>query len=646
MKLKLKKLHLINFKGIKDLEINFEDKTSIYGANATGKTTIFDAYSWLLWNKDSLNRKKFGIKPYDENNEIVHGVDSMVEGLLEVDGKVLKLTKVYSEEWGSVRGKKEKEFKGNTTDHYINDVPVKQKEYNEKIESFIGEKEFNLLSNPLYFNAIIDKKERRQILLSLIKDVDKSQIIALNKNLEKLDLENYKIEEIRAMAKSTSSKINKEIESLPARIDELEKSKNTYNFESIERNKNNLEKELEDIEKALSKGNESTEIITKKNAKIQEYLDRQRDLKRETDDLNDKKRREIEKAYNDKKEAFENKKKTIRNEIIEVEKKRDYLSENLIKLEKDLKGYEELVSKYRQDWIDTNSKIFDGSLNCPTCGRPYEEHKQKEIKETFNLNKSKELEKIQELATTAKEEIEDRKKLIESTKNNVKTLTDKVINLEEEFKNLGEFKEEKPTFIEELVPKEYTKLQEEIDKIKEELKKLDSEDNTELIQEQKRIKNDLESINKTLGLKGQNEALDERIEAYKKEEKKLAKAFEEKVEILDLCDEYTRTFTELVSTKINILFDLVNFKLFEKQVNGALVETCEVMVKGVPYSDLNNAAKINAGIDVINTLNKYLGKSVPIFVDNAESINKIMDTKSQLVKLVVSEDKELNIKGV
>lgn len=643
--MKLKELQIKNFKGITDLKVKFEDKTSIYGANATGKTTIFDAYSWLLWGKDSLNRKDFGIKPFEASGGVKHGLESTVEGLIEVDGKEIKLRKVYREVWTKKRGSTTETFTGNTTDYFINEVPVKKSEYNSRIKEIVSEKEFNLLSNPLYFNSILDKKERREVLLSLIKDIDKDDVIKASENLKKLDLENYSIDEIKAMAKASKTKINKKIESLPARIDELEKSKNTYNFESIESNKKELEGKLGDIEKALSKGSASTELIEKNNKKIQEYLDRQRELRRKTDDLNDKKKREIDKAYNDKKEVFENKKKAIRNELIEVEKKRDYLSENLIKLEKDLKGYEELVSKYRQDWIDTNSKIFDESLNCPTCGRPYEEHKQKEIKETFNINKSKALEEIQGLATTAKQEIEDRKKLIESTKNQVKFLTDEVIKLEEEFKSLGEFKEEKEKFIEELVPQDYMKLQEEIDKIKEELNKLDSEDNTDLLNEQKRLKNDLESINKVLGLKGQNEALNERIEAYKKEEKKLAKAFEEQVEILDLCDEYTRTFTELISTKINILFDLVNFKLFEKQVNGALIETCEVTISGVPYSDLNNAGKINAGIDVINTLNKYLGKSVPIFIDNAESVNKLQETESQIVKLIVSKNKELVIKG-
>ena len=642
--MKLKKLTIENFKGIKSLEISFSDKTSIFGANATGKTTIFDAYSWLLWDKDSLNRKDFGIKPYDLSGS-TKSIDSMVTGILEVDGKSIELCKVYKEVWTKKRGQTQATFTGNTTEYFINSVPVKKSEYNSRISTIIDEKEFNLLSNPLYFNQILDKKERREVLLSLIKGVDKDDVISANESLKLLDLNNYSIDEIRAMAKATSKKINDDIKSLPARIDELEKSKNTYNFENIEKNKEKLETRLDEIEKTLSKGTGSTELIAKKNAEIQVLLDRQRELKRETDDLNDKKRREIDKAYEDRKEEFEKAKREARNKLEEASNEY-YQKEKKIKtFETEIESLDKEVQELRNRYIETNNKVFDGSLECPTCGRPYEEHKQAEIKDAFNLNKSKELEKLGAYGKELASKLAEKKAEKSSIQLELETSKMDLNKLSVEFECFGEFKEEKEKFIEELVPQEHMKLQEEIDKIKEELKNIDSEDNTELVQEQKRIKTDLESINNTLGLKGQNEALNERIEAYKLKEKELATEYEKQIEILDLCDEYMRTFTELVSAKINDLFDYVSFKLFDTQVNGGLVETCEVTIDGVPYSDINNAAKINAGIDVINTLSKHLDIEVPIFVDNAESVNEIRETDSQLVKLIVSEDKGLKIKG-
>ena len=193
MIVKLKKLTLKNFKGIKEKEVIFSDKTNISGDNATGKTTIFDAYSWLLWGKDSLSRKDYEIKPYDENNNVVHNLESTVEGVFDIDGKETTFTRVFKEVWTKKRGSNNETFTGHTTDFYINEVPKKKKEYEERIGEFVSEDEFNLLSNPRYFNEILDKKERRKILLSLVKDVNIEDVKEANKEIEDLDLSNYTI---------------------------------------------------------------------------------------------------------------------------------------------------------------------------------------------------------------------------------------------------------------------------------------------------------------------------------------------------------------------------------------------------------------------------------------------------------------------
>ena len=157
MHVTLKKLTLSNFKGIKEKEIDFTEKTNISGDNATGKSTIFDAYSWLLWGKDSFNRKDYEIKPYDENNDIIHNLESSVVGIFDIDGKEIKFERIYKEVWSKKRGSNTETFTGNTTDFYINDVPKKKKEYEDEIGKIVTEDEFNLLSNPLYFNTILDR---------------------------------------------------------------------------------------------------------------------------------------------------------------------------------------------------------------------------------------------------------------------------------------------------------------------------------------------------------------------------------------------------------------------------------------------------------------------------------------------------------
>ena len=189
MRIFLKSLKLENFKGIKDLSVDFNnDITNIYADNGLGKTTIFDAYTWLLWDKDSLNRKDFSIKPYDKNGEEIHNLESSVEGVLLFDDTELTLKKIYKEIWTKKRGSTQSEFTGHTTDYYINSVPIKKKEYNDRLATVIDEDNFNLLSNPLYFNQIIDKNKRRSIVLSLIEFCFHDNFNELKKYLDNLEL--------------------------------------------------------------------------------------------------------------------------------------------------------------------------------------------------------------------------------------------------------------------------------------------------------------------------------------------------------------------------------------------------------------------------------------------------------------------------
>ena len=111
-----------------------------------------------------------------------------------------------------------------------------------------------------------------------------------------------------------------------------------------------------------------------------------------------------------------------------------------------------------------------------------------------------------------------------------------------------------------------------------------------------------------------------------------------------LTEEFIRTKVRLLEEKINSKFKLARFKLFEVQVNGALAETAETMYNGVPYSNLNNGARLNIGLDIINTLAEHYGFEAPIFVDNAEAVTQLIPTTGQQIRLIVSaQDKKLRI---
>lgn len=599
MKIILKSLKLENFKGIKNLSIDFKDRvTTIAGDNAAGKTTIFDAYCWLLWDKDSLNRKSFGIKPYDKDGQEVHNLESSVEGDFIFGDTELKLKKIYKETWTKKRGSTQSEFTGHTTDYYINSVPIKKKEYTDRIASAVSEDDFNLLSNPLYFNQILDKNRRREILLSMIDEVEPKDIVAKNKDLKDLDLENYTVDELKKMAKDTARKINKDLESIPARIDELNKSRVDTDFKTLEFRKNTITPAIRKIDEELADESKAAEKISGYTEKIAELKAKKLEIisQYQADCLEVKNRNQATK--------------------LQAGKDQEAIKEAKEKVEK----WQELLEKSREDWCKTYKEQYSGDFKCPTCHQDLPEEEVEAVMKNFNKLKSEKLAEIEEKANILKAKFKECQEFVDITSKK----TYRYEELPEE-------------------PEDITAIDSEVENLRANLKDSASCNKKDLLDKKAKLQADLDEINRQLSLQGQNDSIDERIADLESKEKDLAKAYEDQQRIIYLCDEYTKTYVDMVSDKINQVFSLAKFKLFERQINGGIAEACEVTIDGVPYGDLNSAAKINAGLDVINSLSKKLDLKVPVFIDNAESVNKLIETDTQLVRLAVSKDKELKI---
>jgi len=628
MNIKINTLRLQNFKGIKELEINFKDKlTNIYGDNAVGKTTVFDAFCWLLWDKDSLNRSQFEIKTLDENGQAIPMIDHSVEAVLDIDGVDTTFKKIYSEIWTKKRGQTQKEFNGHTTDYYINDVPIKKKEYQDRIASVISEEQFKLLSNVQHFNVNLDKKQRRDTLLSLIDDVNVDEIIASNEDFKKLELDKYKLEEIRAMNKATASKINKEIEELPVRIDELNNSIQELDFDALEFRKKSKVSLKSIIDKQLSDFSSIADNISRISRDITILELEKNSILRQIEDDYNKKVQKKEQCQNN----HDGEKLRIKRKIANIEEENRTLT-------KEIELFNKNLDDERAKWIKLNEEEFDGDTICPTCKQELPVEQIDKIKEEFNINKSKKLEQIELQAKHIKDKIGLKEKAIEDN-NKI------IMELEFEFTELNreDIEIEDAEIKKDPVPEKVAEIDAEIEAKKQELANLNKSDNKDLLERKKAIESEIEEINKQLYYKEENIKIQAKIEQYKEQEKELAKAYEKTQEILNLCDEYTKVYTSLVSDKINNMFKLVKFKLFDVQINGGISETCEATVDGVPYSDVNNAGKINAGLDIINVLSEKLDIYTPIFIDNAESVNELIEVNAQVVRLVVSNDKSLRV---
>ncbi|KYH35867.1 chromosome partition protein Smc [Clostridium tepidiprofundi DSM 19306] len=645
MNIILKSLKIKNFKGIKDMSIDFGRVTNIYGENATGKTTIFDAFTWLLFDKDSRDRKDFDIKTIDNNGNVIHGLEHEVTGVLNVDGTDITLSKIYKEKWARKRGEATKEFTGHTTLYHINGVPVKKSEYQKKINDIIDENLFKLISNPLYFSNMMKWQDRRKVLLDIIGDITEARIIEFNCDLKALEqlLVDKDIDTLKKSIMARKKALNDEIKSIPYRIDELNNSIHKLDFEALEFRKRGIIAAIKNTEDKLLNSSKINEEFLKKQDKLYKLKSKLKD---------------IEYVAKDK---AEEPLKQLEFELREAEKEKSKLKMQLYKLETDIASKESFVSsieeeleKLRNEWNLVNQEtlnIPEESFICPTCKRPLEEHdikaKKTEMIENFNQNKAEKLAAINTTGKQKKEKMEEFKFGIERLKIEKNSAVKKI---EEVNEILAERKAKIDNFTPSIDLENNKEYQEVLKQIKELETKLSSPRIDNEIKELKikkmQLDKELEEINSQLAYKEQNEKTKVRIKELMDKEKELAQKMAELEGQEFLCEEFIKTKVELLEDSINSKFKHVSFKLFDMQINGGLSETCEALINGVPFGSANTASQINAGLDIINTLTKHYNISTPVIIDNRESINKLIECNSQIINLIVSKDKKIRVEGI
>lgn len=647
--IKILSMKLENFKGIKSLDIEMNGlNVKIFGDNATGKTTIVDAFLWLLFDKDSQNKKDFSIKTVDQYGKEIHGLEHMVQAEFDVNGTKLNLKKVYAEKWVKKRGFATAEFTGHTVSFFVNDVPNKKKEFDETIKSIVNEDIFKLLTNPSFFNEQMHWKDRREMLIKICGDIDDEDVIMSDKRLTKLSevIGNRSIEDNKKIIAARRSEINKELEKIPVRIDEINRS--LPDLSDVD--KTLLEKQIESIN--ISIDEKMTLINNMQNGL--EISNKRRELQDIEIDI----RNLIYEIEGDTKEKFYAAKARLQEEEsnISLIKNKINAKQQLIKniLSENSRLEVENID-LRTKWTDINSRefTFEQDCNCPTCGQYLPKEKIEEARNKahseFNISKSKKLEQINLSGKQNKEKMENnlseiagfQKKIdgyreqISIKDNLVKMIQENLVALEKSISDVSKDKRyigklnEKSVIEQEIV--KFTKNSNEsvltIKKEIDELKHKRDEIQAEL------VKFEMVDMSK------------KRIDELMKQERILATEFEKLEHELYLTEEFIRTKVKMVTDLINSKFKYARFKLFEQQINGGLQECCETTFEGVPYSTgLNNAARINVGLDIINTLSKHYGLHAPIFIDNAESVTKFIDTDSQIVSLIVSEqDKKLRV---
>lgn len=641
--IKLQELILRNFKGVKEFKFTPNgENANIFGDNATGKTTIYDAFLWLLFNKDSQNRADFEVKALGQSGEPAHGLEHEVTAVLAVDGKTVDLCKRFSEKWVKARGKASKEFTGHQTDYFINGVPVKAGEFKSAIADLIDEETFKLLTNPRYFNEVLKWERRREIILQVSGDVATDDVLAADQDLAALAqvLDTRSIDDQKKTIHVQRKRVNGELEKIPVRVDEATRSLAAVPDEPIgalKAKKNSLEAQVAAKQKEIA-------AIGKPEGQI--------------DNL--KKAMEIERSIQAKYRAFTDEKlercRRVRKEIDACDttttalgRKKAGHQADIEKSSGDIKSCMNHLESLRLQWIQKNAETlpaFQDADTCPTCRQPLPcdmiEASRQRVTADFNLKKSQALERI------AMSGNEFKTALSKMQADKAKAETD----LAEAVKDIVRLESMKAHFEKQIATLESDEFKKDESAL-EEISRLRQESPDDIAVERDKktlqavlahIQDELQAVNAGILAYESAEKVRARIEELKAQEKTLAAEFEALEEQLFLCEKFTRIRVKMLEDKIAGKFKMARFKMFHDQINEGIKDCCETLSQGVPYGNLNNAARINIGLDIISTLIDHYGVSAPIFVDNAEAVTALYLVPAQTIRLIVSEShKQLTI---
>ncbi|MGE6602630.1 hypothetical protein ACQKEY_12975 [Lysinibacillus fusiformis] len=661
-KIELVVLKLRDFKGIKSLDIQLDGgNAQIFGDNEVGKTTTFDAFLWLLFDKDSNNKKDFAIKTLNGDGSERHNLEHTVEGTFLVEGATVTLKKIYKEKWTKKRGQPVAEFTGHEVEHFVDEVPLSKKAYTAKVNEIVEEEVFKLLTSPTYFNEQMKWQEKRQLLLEICGDISDHEVIASNKALSKLnDLLNGKsLDDMKKIITSKKKHINEELEKIPVRIDEINKMmpETTVDVETMRQQVAKIETDIEELQEQKIRVKNGASVLDKQR-QLQELEMKRTDLKRsfEVDSM-----QEVYKAQAKLQEVQGNT-QIINSKLQQADNNRKFKVDEANRIQNDISSIEKEMDELRKEYRVIEAKEFEhgDDHECPACKQslPAEqvENARKEALALFNESRTFRLSEINREGISHKEQVAELNNRLTVLRNEhdaalaeMNKYQDELSVQDKELKKAQKALETANSAVKDVTTTdEYKSLNLQIEALQAEIKQLNEhayEAVAGIDEEINKFNIERKECNNAIAQHANIEANKDRIIELEDQQIKLAQEYEKLEQTTFLIEEFIRTKVNMLTDRINSKFKYARFKLFDTQVNGGLNEVCETTYKGVPYgTGLNNAAKINVGLDIINTLSAHFSIQAPIFVDNAEAVTKFIDVDTQLISLVVSEkDKQLRV---
>lgn len=642
--MKCTELKIENFKGLRNFSIEMPkgESITILGDNATGKTTVGDSLTWLLFDKDLAGRSagSFGIKTRNVSGDVIHNLDHSVEGAFD---NGMKLKKVHREKWGNDKGSTEKVLKTHTTNHYVGDEDglfkeVSKEKYNQVIASVMDEQTFKILSVPGYFLSQMHWKDRRPVLKQMAGEISMKQVVESDERIKGIMgvLNGMNIPTRESDLKDERRKLKDRVASIPDSIMELRRQIDDAATAQSDVSIDSLKKKRKELEGKLAEHNLGGGVheLTQKKHELESELARMS--------------KEYDASIDEKMSKFRGRINEAQKVVDELLNLRRQLTINENELFANLKMAQQNLSVY----VDSLKKVHESkppqaeSGDCPYCGAKMEGHDpekaKKEIKK-YNVDRVssiKELEgKIDEqkkLIGSVESSIKDNKKELEKVNADLKKAQSELEGLQEKYES---GKQAHPAFD---TKNEYHVMAEKIAKIDDKIEQF-NESKKEVAD---RLNEQIEAVDEQIGEIQKSQAIVEQVDKSKSRiaelEDELKSARSELDDInhaLHLIETYRIVEGEFITAKVNEKFDKVSWKLFDVQMNGNISETCEAVYDGVPYSEgLNSGHKIHAGLEVISVLSDHFGNSAPVIVDNAESVTDLPKPKNiQLIRLVVDK---------
>jgi hypothetical protein len=683
MQIKLKSLHIENFKGIKLLDVDFGSRTKIKGQNASGKTTVFDAFTWLLFNKNSAGEEKFNVRPLDAGGNRIDNVEIKVAGILEVDGKDVELSKVQKQNWVKKRGTNQAVLQGNVNSFEIDGYPKSEADYKAYISGLVGEELFKTLTNPQYFSGK-PWKDQRDILMKFVSDISDVELAKELNIVDGEDTHQYdtlipelekapSTDDIRNKFSKALSEWKKKQAEIPVRIDELSKSLEDIDVAEQELAKAELERRIAEIDEKIADSGKATDALISESMDLQFAINGM--YQAEHDRLL-KERRDIENECAKAETAL----MTVRANVERTEKK---IKDNKLEIEQAQVKRSNLGDTYKAE----SARVFDetpylfhelewqfdeSSTICKTCGQALPADRISEIKADFEVRKAKAkadaAARLEEARTrfenTHKATLEEIKAKGFEQKHLIEELAAENERLEAELKGFEQSISDAEKTLAELKDKlsavskepdmsgnaEYQQKKARYDELSVQIASLKESGSADdaFREERKALVTELDAAKADIAKVAKNVEIEERIGELETEQREVGQKVADQEQMLYLLESFIREKMKKISESINSKFNTVSWKLFDMQLNGGMKECCECTVNGVPYSTLNSGHRIIAGLDIIQSLSELYGVTAPIFTDNSESVNSfnIPEMKSQMIFLEVSEDKELVVKNI